>query len=60
MRAILIGSVAFSTYAGMLGVRLPSTAMQTGDADVAQGFAISAEVQDSLPPILEILQSVDL
>jgi len=59
LRAILIGSVAFSTYAGMLGVRLPSTAMQTGDADFAQDFAISAEVQDSLPPILEILQSVD-
>lgn len=59
LRAILIGSVAFSTYAGMLGVRLPSTAMQTGDADFAQDFAISAEVQDSLPPILDILQSVD-
>ncbi|MEY9560167.1 nucleotidyltransferase family protein [Sinorhizobium fredii] len=59
LRAVLIGSVAFSTYAGMLGVRLPSSAMQTGDADFAQDFAISAGVQDSLPPILEILQSVD-
>ncbi|MCO5964780.1 nucleotidyltransferase family protein [Sinorhizobium meliloti] len=59
LRAVLIGSVAFSTYAGMLGVRLPSSAMQTGDADFAQDFAISAEVQDSLPPILKILQSVD-
>ncbi|AFL51365.1 hypothetical protein ABIE78_002813 [Sinorhizobium fredii] len=58
-RAVLIGSVAFSCYAGLLGVRLPSTAMQTGDADFAQDFAISAEVGDSLPPILEILQSVD-
>lgn len=59
LRAVLIGEVAFSTYAGMLGVRLPSSAMQTGDADFAQDFAISAEVQDSLPPILKILQSVD-
>jgi hypothetical protein len=59
LRAVLIGSVAFSTYAGMLGVRLPSAAMQTGDADFAQDFAISAGVQDSLPPIVEILQSVD-
>lgn len=33
--------------------------MQTGDADFAQDFAISAEVKDSLPPVLEILQSVD-
>ncbi|TVZ73929.1 hypothetical protein BCL32_2220 [Rhizobium mongolense USDA 1844] len=55
MRAVLMGSVAFSTYAGTLGIRLPSSAMQTGDAD----FAISAGVQDSLPPVLEILQSVD-
>jgi hypothetical protein len=51
--------VAFSTYAGMLGVRLPSAAMQTGDADFAQDFAISAGVEDSLPPVLEVLQSVD-
>ncbi len=43
----------------MLGVRLPSAVMQTGDADFAQDFAISAEVKDSLPPILEVLQSVD-
>lgn len=59
LRAVLIGSVAFGTYAGLLGVRLPSSAMQTGDADFAQDFAISAEVGDSLPPVLEILQSVD-
>ena len=59
LRAVLIGSVAFSTYAGMIGVRLPSSAMQTGDADFAQDFAISAGVEDSLPPILEVLQSVD-
>lgn len=44
LRAVLIGSVAFSTYAGMLGVRLPSAVMQTGDADFAQDFAISAGV----------------
>jgi hypothetical protein len=59
LRAVLIGSVAFSTYAGMLGVRLPSSVMQTGDADFAQDFAISAGVEDSMPPVLEVLQSVD-
>lgn len=59
LRAVLIGSVAFSCYSGMLGVRLPNSVMQTGDADFAQDFAISAEVQDSLPPILEVLQSID-
>ncbi len=59
LRAVLIGSVAFSTYAGMLGVRLPSSAMQTGDADFAQDFAISASVEDSLPPVLDVLRSID-
>ncbi len=59
LRAVLIGSVAFSCYPGLLGVRMPSTAMQTGDADYAQDFAISAEIGDSLPPILDVLQSVD-
>lgn len=50
LRAVLIGSVAFSCYPGLLGVRMPSTAMQTGVADYAQDFAISSEVGDSLPP----------
>lgn len=59
LRAVLIGSVAFSCYPGLLGVRMPSTVMQTGDADYAQDFAISSEVGDSLPPVLEVLQSVD-
>lgn len=60
LRAVLIGSVAFQTYSGILGVRLPMAAMQTGDADFAQDFAISADVEDSIPPILDLLKSVDL
>jgi hypothetical protein len=59
LRAVLIGTVAFGCYAGILGVRLPNTAMQTGDADFAQDFAISAEVGDSLPPVLDLLQTID-
>ncbi|WP_426129918.1 nucleotidyltransferase family protein [Pararhizobium sp. PWRC1-1] len=59
LRAVLIGSVAFSCYSGLLGVRLPNASLQTGDADFAQDYAISAEVGDSLPPIMEVLQSVD-
>lgn len=60
LRAVLIGSVAFGCYSGLLGVRLPNSVIQTGDADFAQDLAISAEVEDSLPPILEVLQSVDV
>jgi hypothetical protein len=59
LRAVLIGTVAFHCYSGILGVRLPSSSMQTGDTDFAQDFAISAEVGDSLPPVLALLQSVD-
>ncbi|OAP37017.1 GSU2403 family nucleotidyltransferase fold protein [Sinorhizobium americanum] len=59
LRAVLVGTLAFRTYSGLLGVRLPSTAIMTGDADFAQDYAISAGVMDSLPPILELLQSID-
>jgi len=59
LRAVLVGTVAFQCYSGILGIRLPNSAMQTGDADYAQDFAISDEVDDSLPPILELLQTVD-
>lgn len=59
LRAVLVGTVAFQCYSGILGVRLPNAAMQTGDADYAQDFAISNEVGDSLPPILDLLQTVD-
>ncbi len=48
-----------STYAGLLGVRLPMAAVLTGDADIAHDYAISHEVEDSLPPMIELLQSVD-
>ncbi|MBD9375696.1 hypothetical protein IB238_24135 [Rhizobium sp. ARZ01] len=59
LRAVLVGTLAFGTYSGVLGVRLPSTAMMTGDADFAQDYAISAGVMDSLPPILDLLQTMD-
>ncbi len=59
LRAVLIGTVAFQTYAGILGVRLPMAAILTGDADIAQDYAISSEVGDSLPPITNILQAID-
>jgi len=59
LRGVLVGTVAFQTYGGLLGVKLPGASLQTGDADFAQHYSISAEVEDSLPPIMEILQSVD-
>ncbi len=40
-------------------MRLPMAAILTGDADIAQDYAISREVEDSLPPIVELLQHID-
>ena len=59
LRGVLVGTVAFQSYAGMLGVRLPNASMQTGDADFAQFHSVSAAIDDSMAPMLEILQAVD-
>jgi len=59
MRAVLVGSVAFEAYAGLLGVRLPSAVMRTGDVDVAQFHSISVSIDDSLPDMLGVLRSVN-
>ncbi|MER8699454.1 MULTISPECIES: GSU2403 family nucleotidyltransferase fold protein [unclassified Mesorhizobium] len=59
LRGVLVGTVAFQSYAGYLGVKLPGAALQTGDADFALFHSVSAAVEDSLPPILEILREID-
>ncbi|MCO5083276.1 MAG: GSU2403 family nucleotidyltransferase fold protein [Rhizobiaceae bacterium] len=59
LRACLVGTVAYQTYGAVLGYRFPGAAMQTGDVDVAQFHSISVAVQDTIPPILETIQSVD-
>jgi hypothetical protein len=33
-------------------------AILTGDADIAQDYAISSEVEDSIPPIVDLLQGI--
>lgn len=58
-RGVLVGTVAYQAYSAMLGVRLENTAMLTGDADFAQFHSISAAVGDQLPPVLDVLRSVD-
>jgi len=59
LRGVLIGTVAFQAYAGLLGVKLPGTSIMTQDADFAQFKAISEAVDDSVPPMLEVLRGVD-
>ncbi|WP_245444986.1 GSU2403 family nucleotidyltransferase fold protein [Pseudaminobacter soli (ex Li et al. 2025)] len=43
----------------VLGVRLPSAPLQTGDADFAQHCSVASLADGSLPPILYILRDVD-
>jgi len=59
LQACLVGTVAYQTYGTVLGYRLVGAAMQTGDIDFAQFHSISAAVGDSIPPILDVLRSVD-
>ncbi|MGB3624816.1 MAG: GSU2403 family nucleotidyltransferase fold protein [Henriciella sp.] len=60
LRGVLVGTVAFQTYAGLLGVRLPGTAIRTGDVDLAQDYGVSVAVKESIDaPLLEVLKSVD-
>src|ERR1039457_6921635 len=35
LRGVLVGTVAYQTYAPMLGARLPHSILQTGDVDIA-------------------------
>jgi len=59
LRCVLVGTAAYQTYAGLLGVLLPTPTLMTTDIDVAQFHAISLLVEDSLPPILEVLRAVE-
>jgi len=59
LRAVLIGTIAFQTYSGYLGIRLPGAIVQTGDADFAQFFSIANEIEDAIPSILDVLKVVD-
>lgn len=60
LRAVLVGSAAFATYAGLLGVRLPAAAVRTGDLDIAQDYGVSVAIGDKLDkPMLEVLREAD-
>lgn len=59
LRGVLIGTVAYQAYAGLLGVRLGGAALMTQDADFAQFWGISQNIGDSMPPMLDVLRAVD-
>jgi len=59
LRGVLAGTLAFQTYAGVLGVRLGRRPLMTQDADFAQFWGISENIGESLEPPLTILRRVD-
>jgi hypothetical protein len=61
LRASVIGTVAYQTYGGILGVRLPSPTMQTADLDLAQSRAVSVAIaqDEQTPAFLDILQKIE-
>jgi hypothetical protein len=59
LRSVLVGTVAYQTYSAMLGVRLPISALQTGDIDIAQFQPTSIAIEDQTPPVLDVLRKVD-
>ena len=59
LRGVLIGSIAYQAYSGLLGVHLPRASLMTQDADFAQFWGISQAIGDSMPPVLGVLQNVD-
>ncbi len=60
LRAVLVGTQAYQTYAPMLGVRLPAASLTTEDIDLAQFRSVSVAVEDSIPgTVLEALKTVD-
>jgi len=59
LRGVLVGTLAFQAYAGVLGVQLGRRPLMTQDADFAQFWGISENIGESLEPPQTILQRVD-
>jgi hypothetical protein len=59
LRGVLVGTLAFQTYAGPLGVKLGARPLMTQDADFAQFWGISENIGESIVDPLTILRGVD-
>ncbi|UVC06794.1 hypothetical protein IHQ71_16195 [Rhizobium sp. TH2] len=59
LRSVLIGSVAYQAYSGLLGFRLPCASLRTDDVDVAVDFGVSNNLDDTCDDIPEALREVE-
>lgn len=58
LRGVLVGTIAFQTYPGLVGAR-PERHLQTGDVDLAQDHGISITIGEAMTPVLAQLQEID-
>ncbi len=59
LRAVLVGTAAYQTYGGLLGVRPALASAMTGDVDVAQFRSVSICVEDGVSDMAAVLRDVD-
>lgn len=59
LRGVLVGTLAFQAYAGVLGVKLGPRPLMTQDTDFAQSWGVSENVGESMPEPLAVLRTVD-
>jgi hypothetical protein len=60
LRAVVVGTVAYQSYSGLLGVRLADAEARTADLDLAQFREVSIAVEDAIDlPFGDILARVD-
>jgi hypothetical protein len=59
LRGVLVGTVAYQCYSGLLGARLPQQSLMTHDLDAAQFYSISHAIGESIPPIGGLLKQID-
>jgi hypothetical protein len=59
LRGVLVGTLAYQCYAGLLGVRLGGASLMTQDADFAQFWGISRNIGDSMPPMVDVLRRME-
>lgn len=57
---VLVGTVAFGAYPGLLGARFTTGLASTDDVDFAMFHSIATSVGDTIPPVLDVLRSVDV
>jgi hypothetical protein len=61
LRAVVVGTVAYQTYGGLLGERLGLAATRTGDLDIAQFRSVSVAMEDRIdaPDLEAVLRRAD-